>query len=124
MRYLTASETLIHGGEKVHVKLPRPEGDFQDVRVLAFPAPEDYGSSITGLHPEIQVMPALAGASRLIDNHTGTVVSLPSGTQTVITLNVPESFTARSLTVSPAKTNITFTLLLDWGDTGDRKSVV
>ncbi|HEY9560316.1 MAG TPA: glycosyl hydrolase, partial [Anseongella sp.] len=61
MRYLTASETLIHGGEKVHVKLPRPEGDFQDVRVLAFPAPEDYGSSITGLHPESQVMPALAG---------------------------------------------------------------
>src|SRR3546814_18435643 len=77
MRYLTASETLIHGGEKVHVKLPRPEGDFQDVRVLAFPAPEDYGSSITGLHPEIQVMPALAGASRMIDNTPGTVVSLP-----------------------------------------------
>src|SRR3546814_9080994 len=98
MRYLTASETLIHGGEKVHVKLPRPEGDFQDVRVLAFPAPEDSGSSIKGLHPEIPVMPALEGASRLIDNHTGTVVSLPSSTKTVFNQNVPENYTARDLT--------------------------
>src|SRR3546814_16204019 len=110
MRYLTASETLIHGGEKVHVKLPRPEGDFQDVRVLAFPAPEDYGSSITGLHPEIQVMPALAGASSLLDKPKGAVVSLPSGPKKVITLHVPESYMSRRLTFYPSKKNMTFTL--------------
>src|SRR3546814_10153797 len=68
-------------------------------------------------------MPALAGASRLIDNHTGTVVSLPSGTKTVITLNVPESYTARSLTVYPAKTNMTFNLLLESGENGDYQEV-
>lgn len=38
MRYLTASVTDIEGGAGKPVILPRPEGDFQDVRVIAYPA--------------------------------------------------------------------------------------
>ncbi len=40
MRYLTYSETKVAGGGKVKIRLKKPKKDFQDVRTLAFRAPE------------------------------------------------------------------------------------
>jgi len=38
MRYLTYSETVIHGPAKISQKLVKPKEEFQDVYVLAYPA--------------------------------------------------------------------------------------
>ena len=39
MRYLASVKAHVRGGGKVEVELPRPSADFQDVRVVAYPAP-------------------------------------------------------------------------------------
>ena len=52
MRYLVKSETLVKGPGKVELKLAKPEfgheikDEYQDVQVLAYPAPEGYGQKI------------------------------------------------------------------------------
>lgn len=40
MRYLTSSETRVKGPQKVSLKLDKPVDQFQDVRVIAYPAPK------------------------------------------------------------------------------------
>ncbi len=39
MRYVTLPETRLHGPMHFEGKLPTPEGNFQDIAVIAFPAP-------------------------------------------------------------------------------------
>jgi hypothetical protein len=39
MRYVTQQEMRVAGGKHFEGKLPQPNGDFQDLAVLAFPAP-------------------------------------------------------------------------------------
>lgn len=52
MRYLVKSETLVKGPGKVELKLDKPKFDaenqdeYQDVQVLAYPAPEGYGQKL------------------------------------------------------------------------------
>lgn len=79
MRHLVFPEIRLHGPQHFTGKLPRPSGDFQDVAVLAFPAPQDDADSIASLGGKISKTP-------------GAVV-----------IEFPQSFTARSLIVTPAK---------------------
>ena len=46
MRYLVSSETRVSGPGRFTRQLPAPQEQFQDVAVLAFPAPEDDHDSI------------------------------------------------------------------------------
>lgn len=52
MRYLVKSETLVKGPGKVELKLAKPEfrnenkDEYQDMYVVAYPAPEGYGQKI------------------------------------------------------------------------------
>lgn len=52
MRYLVQSETLVEGPGEVKVELARPEfqgapeDEYQDVNVVAYPAPEGYGALV------------------------------------------------------------------------------
>lgn len=78
MRHLVSPEIRLHGPQHFSGKLPRPEGDFQDVAVLAYPAPKDDADSIAAL---------------------GGKISKGSG---VVTIEFPEPFAARSLTVTPS----------------------
>ena len=80
MRYIVLPETRITGPQHFEEKLPAPEGAFQDMAVLAFPAPED---------DEV----CAAETAR---------------TPTGVTFEMPAPFTARSLTVHPvASVNVT-----------------
>ncbi len=65
MRYLVSREIRVEGGKKLTTKLPRPEGQYQDVRVIAYPVPKDDDLSIASMHPEITTFPAL-GNSKLL----------------------------------------------------------
>ena len=47
MRYLASVKAHVRGGGKVEAELPRPSADFQDVRVVAYPAPAVGRAALT-----------------------------------------------------------------------------
>ncbi|QEC53093.1 glycosyl hydrolase family 2 [Anseongella ginsenosidimutans] len=123
MRYLAAAETVLEGPRKVLQKLSRPGGAFQDVRVLAFPAPEGYGSTFSSLNPRLNAEPGIAGVDKVMDGDTATVLSLQPGKQTIITMTASSVYTARSLTIYPAKRNMTLNVLLEVKENGNYREV-
>ena len=48
MRYLTSTSCEIEGGKKISIQLDKPAKDFQDVRVIAFPALEKADTVSSG----------------------------------------------------------------------------
>lgn len=48
MRYLTSTSCEIEGGKKISIQLDKPSKDFQDVRVIAFPALEKADTVSSG----------------------------------------------------------------------------
>jgi len=102
MRYLTSTEKKVKGGLKVNIKLDKPKDEFQDVKVLAFPAPEGYGQHLSGLKPVIKTNVAVSGAAALADGDYTHTVKLPAGQPVQIDLKIPGKFTARSLVIYPA----------------------
>lgn len=48
MRYLTSTSCEIEGGKKISIQLDKPSKDFQDVRVIAFPALEKADTMSSG----------------------------------------------------------------------------
>ncbi len=79
MRYLVLPEVRVHGSQKFSEKLPQPDGFFQDVAVLAYPAPKDDLDSAAS---------------------SGGTVSRQPG---FVMIEFPHLYTARSLTVVPSK---------------------
>ena len=73
MRYVTLPELRLHGPQHFEGKLPLPPGEFQDLAVLAFPAPAGEGE----------------------------LAKITSRTPTLVTFEIPSPFTARSVTVQP-----------------------
>ena len=75
MRYVVLPETRLRGPQRFEGKLATPAGEFQDIAVLAFPAPagEDVMAKLTKRTP------------------------------TVSACELPTPFTARSITVQPVK---------------------
>ena len=76
MRFLALKETQVRGPLVFNEKLPKPEGDFQDVAVIGFPAPACDAKEAT----------------------------ISSRASTSIAFEMPSPFTARSLSVEPATT--------------------
>jgi hypothetical protein len=102
MRYLSSSETLVKGEKNVSVKLAKPEGDFQDVRVTAYKAPENYGQSINNLKPKLVASVAVADIDKVIDNDKNTEVAIPASTDFTLDFVTTKDYTARSLVIYPA----------------------
>ncbi|MES2476374.1 MAG: glycosyl hydrolase [Verrucomicrobiota bacterium] len=78
MRHLVHSELRLKGPQRYDGKLPAPEGDYQDVSLIAYPAPtgEDAKS---------------------IAAFEGEVIQEP----TSVTITLPQAVTARSLRITP-----------------------
>jgi hypothetical protein len=84
MRYVTLPELRLHGPQRFEGKLPLPPGEFQDLAVLAFPAPAGEGE----------------------------MAKITSRTPTRVTFEMLAPFTARSVTVLPTNVvNVTAELL-------------
>lgn len=62
MRYVASSETRVTGPKKFAEKLPAPNAQFQDIAVLAFPAPQSDEDSISAHSPRVTCAPAVTGA--------------------------------------------------------------
>ena len=84
MRYVTLPELRLHGPQHFEGKLPLPPGEFQDLAVLAFPAPAGEGE----------------------------VAKITSRTPTLVSFEMTSPFTVRSITVLSVKeVNVTAELL-------------
>ncbi|ACU06164.1 glycosyl hydrolase [Pedobacter heparinus] len=123
MRYLTSSETLIKGGGRVNVLLEKPKPQFQDVRVVAFRAPEAYGSTLTDLRPVLTSKPELPQLQNLIDRDTSTAITITDANQVNIDFQTEREYTARSLTIYPAAYQMTASAELQIREAGGYRTI-
>ncbi|WP_300285197.1 glycosyl hydrolase [uncultured Alistipes sp.] len=103
MRYLASSETRVKGPQKLSVKLDKPIDIFQDVRVIAYPAPKDDLLALDASNGTITSSPAVAGLNKVVDGDKTTGIAIPKGGKIAIDFKAKEPFTARSLTIKPTE---------------------
>lgn len=100
MRYLAISETSVTGPISLDKKLEKPNEDFQDVKVLAFP----YDKSLEPLnsnHTKIKSKPQVKDISKIADGNRNTGVNFESFGTIEIDFENPAPYTVRSISVLP-----------------------
>lgn len=104
MRYLTSVKTDVTGGKQVDIVLPKPDKDFQDVRVVAFPSVDKQAACLTTAHTKITSRPALAGLDSLMDGNRQTCLTFAGGKEQSVTIEyrTDKPFTLRSFKLYPA----------------------
>jgi len=105
MRHLVTTEIKVEGGSEIINHLPGPEGFFQDVKVLAYPVPENDDLTIASLNPAITTSPDLGNHNLLADGDTGTICFFKrAGNSSEITVDFKTAspFTARSIILYPS----------------------
>lgn len=100
MRYLTSSEAVIEGPLLIHKKLDLPNAVFQDVKVIAYPAPKDYGTDIREF--KVSTAPSLESLNSLTDGDVNTIFPLPAAAPLTLGFSTDKLYTSRSLTISTA----------------------
>ncbi len=103
MRYLASSEVRVHGPQRYAQKLTTPHADFQDVAVLAFPAPANDADKLSSYQPTVTTSTPIKEVEKLVDDDTSTAVSFGKEKTLTIDIQLVKSITARSLTISPAQ---------------------
>jgi len=96
MRYVSMPEMRLKGPQHFAGKLPVPPGEFQDLAVLAFPAP--------------------AGEEE--------IATISARTPTAVTFEMPAAFTARSLTLQPLNKQVSVTAELQSSTDGQNYQTV
>ncbi len=106
MRYVAISETRVKGPARFADMLPAPTKDFQDIAVLAVPAPAHDDDTIAARSPRLTCRPEAKDAASLADGRLETVCTFPPGAAAkdpfVVDIETGEPFTARSLVLHPA----------------------
>ena len=106
MRYLATSEIRITGPRRLTQALPVPAQPFQDVAVLAFPAPRHDLDTLARQTPRITSTPPAEDLERLMDGDPATVTAFPAGagrgsSAFTIDWELASPWTARSLQIVP-----------------------
>jgi hypothetical protein len=109
MRYVVSTERRVKGPLRFAEKLAPPREPFQDMAVLAFPAPQNDADTIAAHSPRVTCTPVVDSAERLADGDRKTAVMFPKGagqgkTSFTVDLEAAAPFTARSLVLYPAET--------------------
>ena len=106
MRYVAVSETRVTGPQNFSSKLVPPNAQFQDIAVLAFPAPQSDADTIATHAPRVHCTPTTENAAQLCDGKLDTVCAFPKNISAkepfTVDLEVAAPFTARSLTLYPS----------------------
>ncbi|MDB5026142.1 MAG: hypothetical protein JWP78_3897 [Mucilaginibacter sp.] len=100
MRYLTSSQVMVKGPVAFSKQLVRPQANFQDVKVLAYPVANDYNADIGTLKPRLFCLPAIDSLSNLMDNNEATGVHLTKSQQFALDINTQTPYTVRSVIIS------------------------
>ena len=106
MRYVIASETRVAGPKKFSEKLVAPKELFQEIAVLAFPAPQSDAETLAARLPRVTCTPAVPEAEKLADGDRETAATIGTGPAKKlkpVTINIELSspLTARSLEIYP-----------------------
>ncbi len=99
MRYLTSSQVMVQGPLDLHKKLPTPQADFQDVKLLAYPVPAGYNNSINTVKPVVSSEPALDSLRNLLDGDMHSAVHLKAGKPLTVNISATSAYTIRSVVV-------------------------
>ena len=99
MRYLTSSELRVKGPLKLSQKLEKPIEIFQDVKLIAYPAPKDDRLVLNAQNGKITSTPRVADLAKIVDGDQKTGINFPEGSEFVIDLEANLPFTARSLSL-------------------------
>ena len=102
MRYLAVSELSVTGPLALSTKLEKPDGDFQDVKVLAFP----YDKSLLPLNSaiaKIKSTPQIRDISYIADGNPDTGINFESFGTVTVDFENPEPYVLRSISVLPTR---------------------
>jgi len=107
MRYLTMLEVRVKGPLRYSAKLPQPAAQFQDVTLLAFPAPLNDVDQLSGVSSKISSEPEIRDLTQWFDGNLSTELLFPVSSTNSFTLDFEQSsgYTARSLTLYPSHTS-------------------
>lgn len=96
MRYLASAQIEVEGPRHIETKIEAPAADFEDVRTIAYPAPEEYAS-----RPDAAIKTDFGAdnAAAIADGDPATGITLPAGRVNTITFDCGKPYTARSLTL-------------------------
>jgi hypothetical protein len=107
MRYLVSSELRVKGPQRIVKQLKQPKPEFQDVKVIAYPAPENDLLVLDSKNAGISSIPAVAGIGNLIDGNRKTGITIPEKGDLKIDIETKRNFTVRSLTIYTKECGIT-----------------
>jgi Glycosyl hydrolases family 2, sugar binding domain. len=121
MRYLASTSVKIKGGHQINKILSKPQGDFQDVKVIAFPSIDSGQDLISLENTQVTSTPDLSGISALIDGNKNTEIVLSGDQIKEITLDfyVNKLFTLRSVKIYPSHQSINFPAKIQVKDNGE-----
>ena len=104
MRYLTASETTrVKGPRQFSGNLERPAELYQDVKVLAYPVPKYTGQHLNASNCTVTSQPMVQNLAKIMDGDTATSITFPEGKKFIIDFQSNKPFTARSISIRPAR---------------------
>ncbi len=112
MRYLAASKVRVKGPVQLSQVLEKPVEIFQDVKVVAYPAPTNDGLVLDSSNSKLTSQPEIDGLSKLLDGDETTGIILPGDDTFAVDIKAKKGFTARSLSIHPVdipiKANVIF----------------
>ncbi|RZK45182.1 MAG: glycoside hydrolase family 2 [Hymenobacter sp.] len=107
MRYLTSSQIAVKGPYHFNSKLAKPETNFQDVKVIAYPVSADYNKDIRDLKLVLRSEPFIKDLAKITDGEDSTVIYLKGNKLFTIDITTKQAYTARSLVITPARRGMT-----------------
>lgn len=100
MRYLTSSQLMIKGPVLFNKKLVKPQTNFQDIKVIAYPVADDYNADISALKPQLSSQPFVDSLSNLMDHNTATGIHLKNNQPFSLDITTQSAYTVRSLVIT------------------------
>lgn len=101
MRYLASVKTRVVGGKEVNVRLPKPDANFQDVKVVAYPYYKENDFYLSNSNAVVSSKQLAGEALKLMDGDMSSEVSLkPDQAECYIVAN--DTFPVRNLTIYTA----------------------
>ncbi len=106
MRYLISGDTMVKGPASFNNILAKPNKDFQDEKVLAYPVAKDYGTDISKLKPVLTSLPAMDSLSKLVDKNPATAIQLKKDRQFSLDITTATPYNVRSLIITTTKQQV------------------
>jgi hypothetical protein len=101
MRYLTSAELMVKGPFKMSSILAKPNPEFQDIKVIAYPVEADYLSDIMSHNPSITSIPEIKNIKNAFDHNQETAVEIKEGKRFTLDIQSKIEYTIRSLSIVP-----------------------